>query len=515
MKYKKNDREGKSRPKMQSDNSGQRINIIELRQYQVAALDALRKKYASGTKRVLLISPTGSGKSLMFCEILRSAYEKGRSAIMVVRGRSLVDQASEKLADYNVPHGVRMASHWNNRPHERIQVCSIDTLYRRKIAPDADIIVIDESHTAGGDSYAWLFAHYPDALFLPVTATPYLKKGMRHIADDYVQATTMRELIDTGYLVPLKYFAPSTINLTNVKIDSTGDYNAKQLYEASDDTKVYGDLVANYQKLIPGLTAIAYGVNVDHSKKIADSFIKSGIPALHIDANTPLAERKMIIAKLVAKEILIISSVGTMTTGIDIPSLEAIIVARPTTSLNLHLQIIGRVTRIYPGKCHGIVLDHAGNIVRHGLAEFDRAVNLDGFTPKESDIKPVTCKQCYAVFCPLENYLAAGIQNRTKRYYVCPACKHDNAPAQRDAPDIEMQTSDDELLELGDEQIETLLIRNKYAELEVLRKRTKNKDGKTYNWQWTFYRLIAEYGEPKIKQAFPSQMKSIKWRHKT
>jgi len=484
---------------------------MQLRPYQVAAIHALRMKYATGIKRVLLVSPTGSGKSLMFCEILRSAYEKNRTAIMVVRGRSLVDQASEKLADYNVPHGVRMNNHWNNRPHERIQVCSIDTLYRRQLAPPAEILVLDEAHTAGGDSYKWLFAHYPDALFLAVTATPYSKKGLRHIADDYVSAISMQELIEQKFLVPLKYYSPSTINISSVQLDSTGDYNNKQLFAAADTKTVYGDLVSNYQNLIPGKTAIAFAVNVKHSQNIAASFNTAGIPCLHIDADTSLAERKIIIGKIERKEILVISSVGTMTTGIDIPSLEAVILARPTASLNLNLQMTGRVTRTFPGKSVGIILDHAGNTMRHGLAEFERAINLDGISKEKSDPKLCTCKTCYSIFCPYAEYLASGLNLQSQRVYVCPTCGHDNSPPKR-AEDAEIGTTDSDLAEITEEQIEDMKIRQKYEQWESLRAKTKTKQGKTYNWQWTFHKLIEQYGEHKISEMFPSKMKSIKWR---
>lgn len=482
-----------------------------LRPYQVAALDNVRKKYASGIKKILLVSPTGSGKTAMFCEILKSAHEKQRSAIMVVRGRSLVDQASERLTEYQVPHGVHMNGHWNNRPDERIQVCSIDTLYRRKLAPPADLVVIDEAHTANGESYKWLFQHYQSAYFMPVTATPFLKRGMRHLADDYIEATTMQRLIDGGFLSPLRYFSPSTIDLRGVKIDSTGDYNQRQLYEAADSAKIYGELTENY-KTLNGKTAIAFGVNVEHSKKIAASFIAAGIPAKHIDADTSLSERKEIIRELERREIKIITSVGTMTTGIDIPSLESLIIARPTASLNLHLQIIGRVTRIFPGKTHGVIFDHAGNVARHGLAEFQRAVNLDGFTPRESEPKPVACLKCLAIFCPYENYLNSGLRIQSKRYYICPFCGHDNSPPKRDDDDIILSEEPDELKELTADDIVSLKIINHHNELEILRGKTKAKNGKPYNWRWTFHRLIADYGEEKITAIFPSKMKAMSWR---
>ncbi len=488
---------------------------MKLRPYQVATLDQLRKKYASGIKKVLLVSPTGSGKTAMFCEILKSAHQKNRHAIMVVRGRSLVDQASDRLADYHVPHGVLMAGHWNNRPQERIQVCSIDTLHRRKIAPLADLVVIDEAHTAGGDSYRWLFSHYAASLFLPVTATPFLKKGMRHVADDYVQAVSMAELIAQNFLVPLKYYCPASINLSGVKIDSTGDYNQRQLYEAADDVKIYADLTETYKSLNPGKTAIAFGINVEHSKKIAATFNSAGIPAKHIDAGTSLDERKAIIAELERREIKIIASVGTMTTGIDVPSLDSLIIARPTASLNLHLQIIGRVTRTAPGKTIGTIFDHAGNVSRHGLAEFDRAVCLDGYKPAESDVKPVACKKCLAIFCPHENFLNSGLRIISKRYYICPYCGHDNKPDAYVADGVVLSDSDDELKELTEADIDSLGIVNRFNELEILRAKTKSKTGKPYNWRWTFHRLIGEYGQDKISALYPKKTKAMEWRPST
>ena len=158
-------------------------------------------------------------KPYAFAVFSKSAYEKGSRAIMVVSGSALVDQASKRLDREGVPHGVMQANHWRNRPDELIQICSIHTLYRRKIVPDAALIVIDEAHLAASPSFKWLIEHYPDAYFLPVTATPYVKNGMRHIADEIVHPITMKELIESGYLVPPKYFAPSRVDLSGVKID--------------------------------------------------------------------------------------------------------------------------------------------------------------------------------------------------------------------------------------------------------------------------------------------------------
>lgn len=487
--------------------------MIKLRDYQAKTLQELRLKFASGTRRVLLVAPTGSGKTAIFCEILRSAAERQRQAIMVVRGRSLVDQASERLGAYQVPHGVMMAGHWNRDQAQPIQICSIDTLYRRKLAPPADIVVIDEAHLASGDSYRWLLDQYGTAFILPVTATPFLRRGMRHVADDFVEAATMRQLVDEGFLVPLKYFAPSTIDVSRVAVDSTGDFNQRKLYEAANERELYGNLVDTYKRQ-NNRTALIFGVNVEHSKKIMEAFNAAGVPTKHVDADTPLWERKQTVAELERGELKAIASVGTMTTGVDIPSLETLIIARPTMSLNLHLQMLGRVTRTHPGKTCGIIFDHAGNLERHGLAEFNRSICLDGHERKESEPRPCACRQCLAVFCPYETYLAAGITNRSQRSYVCPSCGFDNT-VQRQAGEAAIVETQADLAELTPEQLAMMAIKNRYADLEILRKKVKNKQGKPYNWQWTFHRLTDEFGLSQTSKAFPNQMKLIKWRKST
>ena len=127
--------------------------MFELRPYQTNALNKIRSEYAQDNKKVLLHLATGAGKTVIFCEVLKGAHLKGKSAIMIVRGRKLVDQAHKRLAKYNVPHGVLMAGHKLFKPNEAIQICSIDTLISRKLKPKADIIVIDETHLATSDGY--------------------------------------------------------------------------------------------------------------------------------------------------------------------------------------------------------------------------------------------------------------------------------------------------------------------------------------------------------------------------
>ena len=383
-----------------------------------------------------------------------------------------------------------------------VSVPTGNIIVRRSGSP----IVIGNCHLSQGAGYRWLIDQYPGAYFLSVTATPFLKKGLRHVADDYVALTSMATLIEQGYLSPLKYYCPTVIDISGIKTNR-GDYDEKELYKAVDKAPIYGDLVKSYRDYLPGKTALAFGVNVAHAKKIAAEFNASGIACGYVDANVDLAERNAIVERLKRRELYVISSVGTMTTGIDIPCLDGLIIARPTKSLNLHLQILGRASRVYPGKSHGIILDHAGNVIRLGLAEAERPINLDGFTPKEPEIPVITCEKCYSVFCPYQNHLKHFGEKKTNaksRFYVCPSCGHNNQP-KRSREEMAIENVNSEMREVTAED----LIIADYAALELLREKTKSKSGKKYHRNWSVYRLLTKYSETQIKTALPEVLKAF------
>jgi DNA repair protein RadD len=474
--------------------------VPKLRDYQEKAIGNLRLKL-SRVNKVLLVSPTGSGKTVVMCRMIELAHEKGKRAIFVVRGKSLVDNGGDALEKYGIPHGVIMAGK-KHRFDLPIHVCSIDTLYSRKIAPKADLVCIDEAHMTGGEKYKWLLSQYQDAKIVSVTATPYLKKGMRHIADDYIDLISMRELVQKKNLVPLRYFVPATIDTSNVDVTSTGDFDGKQLYKVVDDASVYGDLIESYNKFSNGKTAIAYGVNVKHARKIQEAFNEAGIPCGYIDGTTKQDDRHDTIGKLKRREIMVIASVGVLTTGVDIPCLETVLIARPTMSLNLHLQIMGRVTRPSPGKTHGLVIDHAGNVMRHGTATSHREVDLDGHKPKDSEIKPVICEKCFATFCPHENHInVKGLENTNKnsRHYICPECSHDNTP-KRETEERELNKQSAEIIEIDAEKAELM---HSLSHYEKLRKNTRNKQGRPYHWIWALEKVIADHGEEAFEKNLP------------
>lgn len=369
-----------------------------LRDYQKKAIDEIRGHFAAGRKRGILHLDTGAGKTVIFSHMLKESLHRKKRSIMAVRGRMLVEQASQRLLREETDHGVYMAAHWRYRPNRYVQIASIDTLRARALFPPADFIVVDECDQSNSKSFLNFLNAYPNAYILGVTATPYDKGGLSHLADFVVKPITFQGLVDQGYLVAPKYFAPENYDFSKIKI-SKGDYSTPELNDFMNRSVLIGDLVENWRALGQNRSALCFAVTVEHSKQIAAQFVSAGIPAAHCDADTPEHIRTQCIERLRSGEIKILSNVGLFCRGVDLPFLDCIILARPTKSLNLYCQQMGRGTRPFPNKKDFLVLDHAGNIMRHGFIETDRDAVIQPEKNKKSNDLPriFTCEHCYAV----------------------------------------------------------------------------------------------------------------------
>ena len=369
----------------------------------------------TGDHLYLLGDFTVTHNTTVFCEILQAVHAKGNKAIIVVHGRKLVDQASKRLEQNGVDHGVMMANHWRCRPNLPIQVCSISTLHRRRETmklPDAALLIIDEAHQSASASYKWLVNFYEGAHFLAVTATPNIARGLRHVADEVVYPISMRELIGQGFLVSAEYYCPSKPILGGVHIDKkTGDYKLDELGEVMQKASLYGDMIGSYRKFADGLPTLLFCVSVKHSKEVCASFNQAGIPAEHMDASTPDCERGPIIARLEEGLTKVVCNVGILTTGVDIPAVQCIMLARPTKSSVLYQQICGRGTRPYPGKTKFLILDFADCVAEHGFIENEAPCELDGVKEVEQRDMLVTCDVCSHIWNPKEqgDYICRGV----------------------------------------------------------------------------------------------------------
>lgn len=384
-----------------------------LRPYQAAAVDGLRQLYAAGNTAPLFVLPTGGGKTYVFCHIAQNITKRRKRAIILVHRQELLMQASRSLRSIGVTHGLIAPGFRDTR--DPIMVGSVQTLRMRlkKMTPeqiaafyDFDLVILDEAHHAAAGSWKYIIDHLSTSKLLGVTATPCrtdgkgLGKNAGGVFDAMIEGPTIRELIDLGYLVPpVVYAPPSQIDLSGVRMRG-GDYNAKQLTGAVDKPKITGSAVAHYARLCPFKPAIAFCASVEHAQHVAAEFRAAGFVAHSIDGTMADGERRSLIAGLGNGSIHVLTSCDLISEGTDIPVVEAAILLRPTQSLGLYLQQVGRALRTAPGKTRALVLDHVGNCLIHGLPDEEREWSLDGVTKKKrgpNDAESMRqCPECFA-----------------------------------------------------------------------------------------------------------------------
>lgn len=396
-----------------------------LRDYQQAAVDALRRSVAAGKRAPVLVAPCGSGKTIMARAIVEGAIEKNRNVLFLAPRRELIYQTSAKLSEAGIHHGVMMAGE-GRRPGAQVQVASLPTLHRRLAdghaqRPPASVVLVDECHLALAKTTMDVLAGYPDAIKIGLTATPCRGdgRGLGEMFDDLVLGPSIPELTALGFLVPTRYFAPSTPDLEGVGI-KMGDYNQKQLGERMDDPVLIGDVIDNWRRIAGELQTVVFAVNVAHSMHLRDEFERAGVAAEHLDASTPKDERRGILQRFEAGQTQVICNCQIFSYGIDCPPAAACVLAHPTKSLARYHQAVGRVLRPYPGKAECLVIDHAGIVAELGFVADPQPWSLDGkrkiqdakSSTARKEPKPLTCPQCSTVFA------GAGI---------CPACGHDMA----------------------------------------------------------------------------------------
>ena len=382
-----------------------------------------------------------------------------------------MDQASKRLIRENVEHGVYMAGHWNVNKKALIQICSIDTLISRKEYPPAKLVVIDEADQATSKAYIDISNHYKEAFFLPVTATPYSDKSLKHIAQKIIQPIGFKELVEKGYLVAPKYYAPQKPDLIGVKVVKK-EFENKELEQRM--TTLTGGIVSHWKALSQNRATVCFAVSIKHSREICETFNASGIPAMHCDADTEDNLRDEIIKKLETGEIKVICNVGILCRGVDIPFLGCIIMARPTRSYNLFIQQLGRGTRTFPGKNDFIVLDHASNLIRHGFIDLEPAVALDGSLPKLK-ILVKTCQDCFLVY----------------QGSHCPQCGPKEKEIEGRIPEIVAGS------------LEEVLVKEEDHILMFIRHAKKTAKVRGYKQSWVWYELIRRYGIEKAEPHLP------------
>jgi DNA repair protein RadD len=376
---------------------------MQLRGYQQHAIDDLRDAYRSGARAPLLVLATGGGKTCIFSAIAQSAAAKGNRVLILVHRRELIHQASSKLSWIGLEHGVIAAGiATSDAP---VQIASVQTLARRLPRMDwqPGLIIIDEAHHATAGQWSRILDHWPNTYRLGVTATPcrLSGEGLGSAFDAMVLGPSVADLIFTGYLSPARIYAPPVVaDLQGIR-SRGGDYANDQAAAAMDRPTVTGDAISHYQRLAAGQQAIAFCCNVKHAVSVCDAFKTAGIGAELLLGNTP--DRDQVVADFAAHRTRVLVTVDVVSEGFDVPAASCAILLRPTQSLGLYLQQVGRVLRPSPGKDAAIILDHVGNVLRHGFPDDPRDWSLDD-RMRRSKGTPApsvrTCPECFAAFKP-------------------------------------------------------------------------------------------------------------------
>jgi DNA repair protein RadD len=373
---------------------------MQLRGYQERALSEVQAGYRSGLRRLLLCAPTGSGKSAM------TRYMLGRTTkttLILAHRAELVEMISASLS---MPHGVITAG--GKPSHERVRVGMMQTVARRlDTLPRFDWVISDEAHLAMAPTWATILRHYGAAWHLGMSATPCRLDGvgLGTVYERIVYGPDVRELTASGYLVPCRVFAPP-LPASGAGGD-LGDMSMTAAAHALDKPAITGSAVAHLRRLAPERRTIVFCCSREHAEHVAQEFRAGGFTAAAVDAS--MSDRAARIADFRAGRVQVLTNVDLLTTGYDDPSIGAAVFLRPTQSLALYLQMIGRILRIHPGKQDAILLDHVGNVLTHGMPTQAREWTLEGKLKRQGPAPVKQCMQCYACHAPAPS---------------CPSCGH-------------------------------------------------------------------------------------------
>jgi DNA repair protein RadD len=378
--------------------------IPQLRPYQLDLVDRMRSLFASGKRIVVCQSSTGSGKTNVASHIAKIA--KGRVLFLVHR-RKLVNQISERLEEFQVNHGVIMRGE-TQYSAAAVQVASRDTLLSRCFRnewqglPQADLVIVDEAHHAADpdSEYRRILSNYPKAKIVLLSATPVGPdgKGLGPWAEGIACAIGTKELIESGFLVPVKCYAPD-----------------RKMMKGRAKKGIAGDLVESWKSYGEGMPTVLFCSRVQHSLDAVEAYKQAGIPFAHIDANTDEYTREKAFEHLASGKLQGVSNVGIIGEGVDVPELGCCQIYCECTGRVGFIQRCGRVMRPSPGKKYGVLIDHAGAVFKHGFPDENTEWTLEGNTDESFRKKKEAGLTSDVHFCSACELLFSGAGG-------CPQC---------------------------------------------------------------------------------------------
>jgi len=490
----------------------------ELRDDQVNGIDGLRWELARlnqnrreaeargnmaeaqrNLPRVVMQAPTGYGKTVLSAQLVNNVLDNNKRLIFTVPAISLVDQTVRRFYEDGIRDvGVIQANHEMTDWSRPVQVASVQTLQRRPRVPEADLVIIDEVHKWFRFYEDWLTRpEWQKVPFIGLSATPWTK-GLGAFFPGFVRPITTQELIDKGRLSDFKVFAPSHPDLTGVRIVA-GDYNESDLSARMSNKFLVADIVKTWLEKAERRPTLVFAVDCDHAKLLQEQFTAAGVNAAYQDASTPREERQQIENGFRDRSIEVVVNVGTLTTGVDW-DVRCIVLARPTKSEMLFVQIVGRGLRTADGKDHCLILDHSDNHLRLGfVTDIDASHNKlnDGKTKETAseDIQvrlPKECPQC-------------GFLKRA-RMAKCPAC---GFVAERIGPleGVEVKSGKLEELKQAKKDGRTYTLEEKNVVLGELKRYALDKG---YKEGWALNKYREKFGVwPVTKNVAPADQISV------
>jgi DNA repair protein RadD len=476
----------------------------ELRDYQAVNQAQIRQAF-SRTKSVMYQAGTGSGKTVVASSIIKKASEKGSPVWFVAHRRELIEQASQELYENGVPNGIIMAG-YRYQAHMQVQVASIDTLRERHLKNDKLIItkppkllVVDEAHRSLGNTYLSLFDAHPDAWRLGLSATPMRSdgRGLGHAYGAMVNAPTVAELIEDGWLVQPRYFTGATADMAGVNTQNH-DYAAGEREARMNNAQLRGDVVEQWLRHGEGRKTIVFAAGVKHSLALREEFEAAGVSAIHIDGGTINSERRDLIDEFRSSDKhTVLCNCMVVTEGFDVPEVGCVSIACPTKMISKYIQMGGRCLR--PNRATNkkdcIIIDHGDNVMRHGFLEDPIPWTLDtngSITENMAKIREELPRQfeCHECGCTFMGQIR------------CPEC----GTRLEIQPHHELLSTTEELIEVtrgamgvkaSDKQkvYTTAQKENFYAQIKAYAN-GNNPRGKQYKSGWLMHTYRAKFGVP-------------------
>ena len=461
--------------------------LIQLRPYQLESERKIREAFAAGYRAPLYVLSTGGGKTVTFSSISYSAQRRGKRVLILCHRVELVEQIVESLKNFDIAPDIIAAGYTRvarRKPStsSAVAVASVQTLVRRLTDyPAPTLIVCDEAHhCVGGNSWSAIMQAYPGAKRLGVTATPCRLdgRGLGTHFDTLIRGPSEQELIDAGYLVRTRIFAPQLVDTSGLHV-RMGDYVVGEAEAMMDKPAITGSALSHYMQHTPNEQGLVFCTSVKHSENVAAQFRDGGVPALMVCGQTDKTLRRDIFRDYRAGKIRVLTAADIFSEGVDCPGARVGIMLRPTQSLALYRQQKGRTMRPAPNKEYATLLDCVRNCERPGFELLpgevdDWELGEDAQRKKKKPPPGVkVCPKCFASSSPQ----AVRCSNKGP-----PACEHVFVVKSR-----EIDNREGEIHELTPEELERRRARREQGRSQTLEALMKIEQTKGYKPGWAVH----------------------------